>query len=271
MKYTVSFLTCILFISSPVFSQTSDSFVIIKASKVYYHKEGSGRTAIVFISGLGEDHTTWQTVQDSLSKYALTISYDRSGLGKSGYKGERKTLNAMARELQLLLHSAGITGRFILVGHSLGCHIAKKYASLFPKYVSGLALIDPGYNEQKLKARLPDSIWQKREQALKMYLPEFNKAQQAELNELNANCKLADQITALPKVPIVLFTATRINPNFPGSTTELEVKEETHHLWLKYLPWATQIKVSGSRHYIQNDQPDLVVESILKMIKKISK
>ncbi len=47
---------------------------------------------IVFVSGLGDDHETWQTVQDSIANYALTISHDRAGLGGSEYHHEKKIL-----------------------------------------------------------------------------------------------------------------------------------------------------------------------------------
>lgn len=38
---------------------------------------------VIFVSGLGDDHETWQTVQDSITKYALTVSYDLAGLSVS--------------------------------------------------------------------------------------------------------------------------------------------------------------------------------------------
>jgi pimeloyl-ACP methyl ester carboxylesterase len=253
------------------YGQTIDTFSTLKTSKIFYHKTGTGKPAVVFVSGLGEDHKTWQSIQDSLSSFTLTISYDRAGLGASEYNGEKKDLYSLAMELEQILASASISKPFILVGHSLGCQIIKDYASLFPKNVASLVFLDPGYNEQKLRARLPDSIWQKRAETLQKYLPRFNAAQQAELDNLNSNCELADKIITLPKVPIVLFTATQINPDFPGSITELMVKRETHRLWLQSLPWAKQIEVAHSRHYIQNDVPDIVIEVVHSMLIAVSK
>ena len=261
------FLIWIISAHSPSTAVISKS----KVSKIYYHKKGTGKPAIFFVSGLGEDHNTWQTVQDSISKFTLTISYDRAGLGKSEYKGEKKDLGSLAMELQQLIRTLELPEPFILVGHSLGCQIVKKYASLYPANVKGIIFLDPGYDERKLRVRLADTVWQKREQALKMYQPKFNAAQQAELNTLNQNCELADEITLLPKVPIRMVTATRINPAFPGSSVELKVKEETHRLWLESLPWAKRIEAKESRHYIQNDEPNLVINAIHKMIQEKAK
>jgi pimeloyl-ACP methyl ester carboxylesterase len=251
------------------YGQGKDTVSKFTDANIYSHVKGNGKPVVIFVSGLGEDHSGWQNIQDTISNSTLTVSYDRSGLGKSEYRGEKKDLHAMAMELKLLVQVHKISKPVILVGHSLGCQIIKKYASLYPENVRGIIFLDPGYDERKLRARLDDSVWLKREQTLRKYLPEFNAAQQAEADNLNTNCELADQITSLPQVPILLFTATRINAGFPGSSIELKVKQETHLLWLRSLPWAKHIEVKGARHYIQNETPDIVIDAVNKMIQSI--
>ena len=251
--------------NSPAGNSLRDTFIVINKSKIYYQKKGKGPTSVVFVSGLGEDHNSWQTVQDSVSRYVFTLSYDRSGLGKSAYHDEKKDLHSMANELNRLIKTTELTKPFIIVGHSLGCQVAKEYASLYPADIKGLIFIDPGYNEDNLRKILPDSVWQKRKETLEKYLPPMNAAQAAEFSQLNENCKKADSIS-LTRRPTILFTATKINPSFPASTAELQVKKETHDRWLKQMPWAQQVFVEDSRHYIHNDKPQLVIKAILKMI-----
>lgn len=243
-----------------------DNFVVLKKSKIFYHQKGNGRVPVVFVSGLGEDHNTWQTVQDSVSAFALTLSYDRSGLGKSAYNNEKKDLLSITTELNKLIRLTNLPKPFILVGHSLGCQIVKEYALRYPKNIKALVFIDPGYNEENLKSRVADSMWQKREKALQKYLPEFNKAQKEELKYANQNAAISDSIKLNAKVPVVLFTATKINPDFPCSAEELCVKEETHNLWLKSMPTAIHQVVPQSRHYIQNDMPSLIISSIRSIL-----
>jgi pimeloyl-ACP methyl ester carboxylesterase len=252
---------------SPPTSQPHDQgFVKVDSSEIHYFIEGEGVVPVVFVSGLGEDLSTWEPVQDSIAHGALTLSYDRAGLGTSGYHGEPKDLTSLSRELHSVVTSTGAGKPAILVGHSLGCQIVKKYASLYPDVVAGILFLDPGYDESLLRAALPDSVWGQRERALKKYLPKFSPAQEQELQNLNAICREADRITRLPDVPIVLMTATLINPDFPGSRQELDVKKETHERWLKGMPAAKHLFVAGSRHYIQNDAPDLVIHELRNMI-----
>lgn len=261
----------IFFFTTAFYSPPSDSFTTIGHSRIYYHKQGTGVPAVIFVSGLGEDHNTWNDVQDSIATFATTLSYDRSGLGQSEYHGEKKDVRSLANELHALLLSVRVSQPVVLVGHSLGCQIVKGYAALFPATIAGLIFLDPGYNEEKLRARVPDSIWQQREQALKMYIPKFNAAQEAEREFANKSSAASDAIKKLPKVPIVLFTATHVNPDFPASAVEFEVKKETHLLWLQTLPWATHIETERSRHYIQNDAPQLVIDAARTMVQQIRK
>jgi pimeloyl-ACP methyl ester carboxylesterase len=242
-----------------------DKLVKAGPDDIYVHIKGTG-SSVVFVAGLGEDHKTWMQVQDNIARLAQTISYDRSGLGKSSYKIKRKDLISLTWELKETLQSAKINKPYLLVAHSLGCQISKQFAAMFPADVRGIIFIDPGFNEELLELILNDSVWQQREDQLKKYRPKIGQAIEAELKELNDNCTIADGITKLPEIPVVLFTGTKINPDFPGSKEELKVKKETHQRWLRYIPGAKQIMVPQSRHYVQNDAPELVISEIKKML-----
>ncbi len=54
---------------------------------------------VIFVSGFGEDHHTWQSVQDSVSKLTLTISYDRAGSGRSKSLFKYGAYNGMSSAL----------------------------------------------------------------------------------------------------------------------------------------------------------------------------
>lgn len=273
MKYSYSILVVLYSLFSlPDFAQrtknlgTIDKYIISNKSKLYYHQKGMGKIPVVFVSGLGEDHNTWQIVQDSVSGFALTISYDRSGLGQSEYTNKKKDLLSMTTELKNLIKHTMLPKPLILVGHSLGSQIVKQYAALYPENIKAIVFIDPGYNEDLLKARVSDSLWQKREITLKKYMPEFNIAQKEELRHLNRDAAISDSIKLNSKIPILLFTATKISPGFPCSAEELAVKKESHNLWLKTMPKAIHTFVPQSRHYIQNEMPDLIITGIRSML-----
>lgn len=268
MKVLLLFLSGLLmcFNSIPG-TQPPSTFVTIGSSKIYYVLQGRGIPPVVFVSGMAHDHRTWKLIQDSVSKETTTLSYDRSGLGASEYHGEKKDLTTMVNEVNELVTKVGIHQPFILVAHSMGCQIVKKYITLYPNKVKGIIFLDPGYNENYLKERIPDSLWQEREQAIKKYQPDFNKAQMEEgANHTRIN-EEADQITKVPQIPTIFFTATMVT-DFPASAMEQKVKMERHLLWLKEMPKAKHILINNSWHYIHMDAPNEVIKAIHSMVNR---
>jgi pimeloyl-ACP methyl ester carboxylesterase len=62
----------------------------------------------------------------------------------------------MVDELHTLLANAGITGPYVLVGHSLGGLVVRQYAQTYPVGVAGIVLVDSAHEAQWL--RFPQAI-----------------------------------------------------------------------------------------------------------------
>jgi pimeloyl-ACP methyl ester carboxylesterase len=211
------------------------------------------------------DHETWQLVQDSMSKSNLTVSYDRARLGKTAYVGQKKDLITIADELHQLIMALNLPKPVILVGHSMGCQVIRQYASVHPKDVKAIVFVDPGYNPDKLKAVISDSLWLVRDKKLKSYLPKMNAGQQGEFDNLVSNSVIADSIKTFPNIPTVMLTATLVT-DFPASATEIEVKKKSHENWLRGLTQARHVIVTSTWHYIHTDAPDEVIKAIRSFI-----
>jgi pimeloyl-ACP methyl ester carboxylesterase len=113
---------------------------------------GTGEPTVVFESGLSDWSSTWALIQPAIAKTTRACSYDRAGMGYSDPAPGRRTPAAAVRDLQALLDGAGIRGRIVLVGHSLGGFYAKLFAATNPERVAGLVLVDP--SEERKWARV---------------------------------------------------------------------------------------------------------------------
>jgi hypothetical protein len=61
------------------------TYVEVEGVKMHYVKKGEGSPTVVFESGLDFiGHLSWTKVQDEVSKFTTTISYDRGGAFDSG-------------------------------------------------------------------------------------------------------------------------------------------------------------------------------------------
>jgi pimeloyl-ACP methyl ester carboxylesterase len=98
---------------------------------------------VVFESGIAASSQNWCEMQRRVAEYARTVSYDRAGLGWSCESDCARTPANLARELRELLRVAGTAGPYVLVGHSFGGLIARRFAAEYADDVAGVVLVDP--------------------------------------------------------------------------------------------------------------------------------
>jgi len=111
--------------------------------RLYLLEKGSGQPTVLFEAGIAATNLNWCHIQETVSEFAATASYDRSGLGWSSPSRTVRTPSNIARELHELLRGAGIQPPFVLVGHSFGGLVMRRYALLYPEEVASVVLVDP--------------------------------------------------------------------------------------------------------------------------------
>jgi pimeloyl-ACP methyl ester carboxylesterase len=99
--------------------------------------------AIVCIHGLTANHTCWASVADVLSPVHRLIAYDLRGRGESDKPDKGYSLALHGDDLEGLLDHFGLK-KAVLIGHSLGAHIAVRFAATRPQRVAKLVLVDGG-------------------------------------------------------------------------------------------------------------------------------
>ena len=115
--------------------------------------EGDGAPTVILEAGANADSTAWFRVQPLIAARTRVCAYDRAGYGFSDEGPKPRTLDADVADLRALIQAAGVRTPIVLVGHSLGSNIARRYAEEHPGDVAGLVLVDPP--EQNLAAFLP--------------------------------------------------------------------------------------------------------------------
>lgn len=103
---------------------------------------GSG-PVILLIHGIGDNSTTWSTVQTKLAQRFTVIAPDLLGHGKSDKPRADYSVAAYANGMRDLLGVLDIE-RVTVVGHSLGGGVAMQFAYQFPQLVERLILVGAG-------------------------------------------------------------------------------------------------------------------------------
>jgi pimeloyl-ACP methyl ester carboxylesterase len=114
-----------------------------RGHRLYLHEKGSGGPTVLFEAGIAATNLNWTHIQETVSGFTFTASYDRSGLGWSSPSRTPRTPTNIARELHALLEEAKVKPPYILVGHSFGGLVMRRYALLYPEDVLSVLLVDP--------------------------------------------------------------------------------------------------------------------------------
>jgi pimeloyl-ACP methyl ester carboxylesterase len=163
------------------FQKTGRFIVLENGSRLFLRQAGIGRPTVVFEAGIGASSLNWRHIQQPLDGAAAAFSYDRAGLGWSGVRCTARTPSVVAGELHELLERAGVQPPLVLVGHSYGGLVMRRFALLYPREVASVVLIDPMRPEE----------W-----------PPFNPAMKA---NLNIGCRLC-----AVAIPIAHFGIARL-------------------------------------------------------------
>src|ERR1700710_1200094 len=107
-----------------------------------YRIAGTG-PAILLIHGIGDNSTTWSTVQSTLAQRFTVIAPDLLGHGKSDKPRADYSVAAYANGMRDLLSVLDIE-QVTVVGHSLGGGVAMQFAYQFPQLVERLILVGAG-------------------------------------------------------------------------------------------------------------------------------
>lgn len=225
--------------------------------------EGRGTPTVVLESGLGDGLESWAKVQPEVAKFTRAVSYDRAGLGLSEPSPKPRTARQVATELHAALRGARATPPYVLVGHSGSGFTIRLFAALYPKEVAGLVFVEPtqaGLYEW-LRTHRPE-VWKEMGEELAKQ-PEAVRAEESAAEESARQAEAA----RLPRVPVVLIAGARTND---FRTPELlQFWMDRHREFLRQVPDGKLVLAEKSGHYVQQDEPELVVQAIKQVCERV--
>lgn len=260
---------------------------------------GTGSPTVVIDSGLGDWSTSWINIQTEVANTTRVCIYDRAGYAWSEKGPQPRTSRLFVTELHSLLGKSGISGPYVLVGHSLGGLTARLFASEYPKLVAGVVMVDsmsPGLIAQdsgsvttngrsifsidsimpaiaqlgivRLAARPVGAISPTPTEREKIKLafisrPVYYQTLQDEIRAIPESLAQASRVQTLGDMPLIVLTRALGNSKFDE---DWRVKQSE---LLKLSIDSEQLMADKSGHNIELDQPEAVIEAILKMVAQV--
>jgi pimeloyl-ACP methyl ester carboxylesterase len=271
--------------------------VAVGGYRMHLDCTGQGSPTVILDSGIGDSWLSWYRVQPPVGQFTRVCSYDGAGMGWSDPSPKPRTSREIAMELHVLLHNAGISPPFVLVGHSFGGLNMRMYAALQPTVVAGMVLVDStpdsferfpselkSYNERFLrKEDLKQNTMPLGIPRLMGWCgngpPELRSVLRAidcrlqpwreHLAEYHAGDESMAQVRAsglLGNIPVVVISHDpgKSNDSFVKAMEKAwdQAQEELTHLSTN----SYRVIAQGSRHNIQLDRPDIVIDAIHKVV-----
>jgi len=102
---------------------------------------GGGGTPVLFVHSFAGDLTHWQAQLEHLKASRRAVAFDLSGHGRSPAAQSSYSIDELAKDVAAVVDAERL-GDFVLIGHSAGALIAAQYASMHPRRVRALGLVD---------------------------------------------------------------------------------------------------------------------------------
>lgn len=123
-------------------SKSTDNWTTFEGGKVRYLDIGDkkNKNALVFVHCWTCNVDFWKDSVNAFSNYRV-IAMDLPGHGQSDKPKIDYSIDYFARSVDAVLKNAGVK-KAVLVGHSMGTPVIRKYYELYPSKTLGLVIVD---------------------------------------------------------------------------------------------------------------------------------
>lgn len=285
----------------------TSGLVDIGNRSLYLERGGAGEPTVIFECGYRNNGQIWSAdklpqtwepagtprtmVLPGVADFAGVVAYDRPGtfldldnLSRSDPVPQPRTAADMIADLHALLTAAAVPGPYVLVGHSLGGLLMRLYAATYPDEVVGMVQVDPYHEEVWARYRevLTPAQWEEIDALNTAIPPELIEAypdfELLEFDASNAQMREAVQASPLRPMPLAVLAHGRsfgadtppgaMSPGFPWDALE-QVTRDLYIELAATVPGGRLIVAEESGHYIQLEQPDLVIQTVREVVEAV--
>jgi pimeloyl-ACP methyl ester carboxylesterase len=260
--------------------------------KLYVECRGTGSPTVVLESGTGDRADVWsaapsgpgRAVLPAVARFTRVCAYDRPGtylrpgvVSRSDPVAMPQSARDIVLALRALLRAAHIRGPSVLVGHSFGGLVARRFATTYPRRIAGLVSIDAQNEDYAAAFKELLTPEQYAAAVLNPGTPpgfeSYSAVERLSLEVSAAQMRQAQADTPLRRMPLVVLSHSRDLPNpfgfpadWPVAALERAFQASQNEL-AKLVPGARHVIAAKSGHYIQLDQPRLVTRAIRRVVR----
>lgn len=268
VKFALFVISVLLATSTAAFAEHRMISIGDRRISAYCDGERGLSPTVILIPAGGSTAKDWATVQPAVSGFSRVCSYDHAGHGESDKAPVAvQSVDEVVADLHAWLNASGEKAPFILVSHSISGLYARRFVTQFRGEVAGLVFVDSSHEEQAWRLHELDP-------------------QGPGLDDLTARLgyyvKPGQRLQWRTDLPLILLgrgmpTPRKARDGSDSSTNRMTEEQFTawDRIWRELQEDLAKRSTHGefrvaekSGHFIQRDQPDLVIAAIHDVISR---
>ena len=219
-----------------------------------------GPRRVLILHDVESDADAWRPVLARFEPGLGVCVFERPSYGDDSRRHGGRGWFELLDELRRTHAALGFAQGYVLVGHGVGGLYARLFVADRPKDVAGLVLIDPAHEELpgRMRTGMPAEEfdrWMRKREA-----PNDDGLREEDLGTRARRVRL-------PDIPLTVVTATQFGLREGWDERFLaEAARQVHASLLRGITVSRHVPASRSGHDIPRDQPDLIVEEVIRVV-----
>lgn len=246
------------------------NFVNVHGFQLEYQIAGQGKHTVLLEAGGGASMSDWDPVFQKIAKHATVIRYSRVGNGNSTAIKQHFTSYDYASHTSELLVKLNVKHPVILVAHSYGGSIARDFAAAYPTQVKALLLLDPASEHDVDIIRTID-LEKGNQEIAQIKLADMANGMSNQYLDFWSKRPLPD-FTQINDIPVTVIASVKTTPNPANlffSNKGRKMWGELWQNWTATFPQGKAVLTDKSGHFVQVDEPDLVIDELLALMQML--
>lgn len=267
MKFIL--LVC-LALSSAVSAQPQR--LAVNEFELEYEIAGSGKHTVLLEAGAGAGMSDWDPVFNRIAEHATVIRYSRVGNGNSTAIKRHFTSRDYADYASELLTKLAVKQPVIVVAHSYGGSISRDFAAAYPQQIKALLMLDPS-SEHDVDILRAINLEQGNREIAQIKLDDMAEGMSNQYLDFWSKRPLPNypQIKDMPVTVIASVKQVKEPANLFFTDQGRQMWGELWQGWASAFPQGKAVLTANSGHYVQFDEPELVVAELVDLLQKLEK
>lgn len=261
--------TFLLLVLSLLFAaNVKAAFVKVGEFELQYEIAGSGKQIVVLEAGGSAGLDDWNSVFSSIAEQTKVIRYSRVGNGNSTAIKRHFTSMEYADHLSEFLLALDISEPIVLAAHSYGGSVARDFAAKYPQQLNALLMLDPS-SEHDVDILRAINLEQGNKEIAQIKLSDMENGMSNQYLDFWSKRPLPDypQIKDMPVTVIASVRKVAEPSNLFFTDKGRMMWGEMWQNWTAEFPQGRSLLTEKSGHFIQNDEPMLVLRELKRLMK----